>query len=128
MSTQKDKAWAIRPYPCTGLGNFLTPMITKTPIYATILSRLQAGDTLLDIGCFLGHDLRRLCFDGAPMENLYGVDIVNHWDLGYEMFKDSDKFKAHFIEADILHPNEALAALKGKVDLISIIHVLHQWV
>jgi len=123
----RDKAWAIRPYPCTGLGSFLDPMIAKSPAYPMILSRLKNGDSFIDVGCYVGHDLRRLVFDGAPMEHLYGVDIVNHWDLGYEMFQDANKFKAKFIEADILHPNAALQALAGKLDIISITHVLHQW-
>ena len=64
--------------------------------------------------------------DGAPSENLYAVDIVSHWDLGYEMFRDRDFFSARFIGTDILHPNAALQALKGTFHIISITHVLHQ--
>ena len=81
----------------------------------------------MDVGCFLGHDLRRLVFDGAPSTNLYGVDIVSHWGVGYDLFRDRDRFSAHFIEADILSEQSALLALRGQLDIISITHVFHQW-
>jgi len=82
----------------------------------------------MDVGCFIGHDLRRLVYDGAPSKNLYGVDIVNHWNLGYELFRDQDHFDGHFIKADILSAsNPALAALKGQVDIVSVTQVLHHW-
>lgn len=83
----------------------------------------------MDVGCFLAHDFRRLSYDGAPTENLYGVDIASHWDVGFEMFRDRDSFSAHFIEADILtasDPQSPLSSLKGQVDIISIAQVLHQ--
>ena len=82
----------------------------------------------MDVGCFLGHDLRRLVVDGAPSTNLYGVDIVNHWEVGYDLFRDHGRFSAHFIEADILSEKDpALFALRGQVDIVSMMYVLHQW-
>ena len=102
-------------------------MIPKCPAYGTIIKRLQSGDSLLDVGCFLGQDLRRLVFDGAPSDHLHAVDIVSHWDVGYDMFCDRGRFSAHFMEADILHPNEALQALHSSIGIISITHVFHQW-
>ena len=102
-------------------------MIPKSPSYAQIIARLQAGSSFLDIGCFLGQDLRRLVADGAPPDNLYAMDIVNHWDLGYELFRDHDRFSAQFLEADVLFPNEQLTALREKIDILYITHVLHQW-
>jgi hypothetical protein len=76
--SQREEAWAIRAYPCTGLGVFLIPMIPKSPAYSTI-KRLQGGNFLMDIGCFVGHDPQRLIADEAPSDRLYGVDIVNYW-------------------------------------------------
>jgi hypothetical protein len=64
--------------------------------------------------------------DGAPSSNLYAIDIVNHWDVGFDMYRDREKFHANFIEADILHPSPALQELNGKMDVIWITHVLHQ--
>jgi len=82
----------------------------------------------MDVGCFIGHDLRRLAYDGAPSSNLYGVDIASHWNVGYEMFRDQDKFHAHFIEANILSASDStLSSLKGKVDIVSVLQVIHQW-
>ncbi|MCJ1404073.1 hypothetical protein MMC11_007298 [Xylographa trunciseda] len=127
-NVQRDQAWNIRAYPCTGLGTWLVPQLCKLPVYPEILKRVQTGETLVDVGCFIGHDLRRLAYDGAPSKNLYGVDIVSHWDIGYEMFHDQDHFDAHFILSDILSASDpALLALKGRVDIISITQVLHQW-
>jgi SAM-dependent methyltransferase len=98
-------------------------------VYAKVLKRLQDGDTLMDVGCFMGDDLRRLAYDGAPSDKMYGVDIVSHWDVGFAMYRDKERFKAQFIEADIMKPeaNAQLAGLEGKIDIISISAVLHQW-
>ena len=82
--SQRDKAWAVRSYPCTGLGLWLDPMLPKSPAYASIIQKLQAGASFLDIGCFIGQDLRRLVADGAPSDRLYAVDVVSHWDVGYK--------------------------------------------
>ena len=102
-------------------------MLPKSPAYASIIQKLRAGASFLDIGCFIGQDLRRLVADGAPSDRLYAVDVVSHWDVGYDMYRDRDRFSAHFIEADILYPNVELRALMGTVDVVSITHVLHQW-
>lgn len=102
-------------------------MLPKSPAYASIIQKLQAGASFLDIGCFIGQDLRRLVADGAPSDRLYAVDVGSHWDVGYDMYRDRDRFSAHFIEADILYPNVELRALMGTVDVVSITHVLHQW-
>jgi len=58
--------------------------------------------------------------DGAPTANLYGSDIVNHWDLGYELFHDADKFHAHYLESDLLYPSKALRRLQGEIDVVSL--------
>ncbi|KAE9372371.1 hypothetical protein N431DRAFT_504810 [Stipitochalara longipes BDJ] len=123
----EDKAWVIRAYPCTGQGPFLNPLIMRTPAYPEILANLKAGGRMVEIGSFIGHDLRRLVFNGAPSENLYAVDIVSHWDVGFHMFKDRQSFHANFIESDIIHPSPQLLALNSTADVIYISKVLHQW-
>ncbi|KAI0812901.1 hypothetical protein GGR55DRAFT_638346 [Xylaria sp. FL0064] len=126
--SQRDKAWDIRAYPCIGLGSWLTPQLCRLPVYDDILKRVQEGAILMDVGTFLGHDLRRLVYDGAPSDRLYGVDIVNHFDVGYEFFCDRGRFEGHFIQADILSTTSSdLMELKGKVDIIVVSQVLHQW-
>ncbi|PGH14004.1 hypothetical protein AJ79_03273 [Helicocarpus griseus UAMH5409] len=126
----RDQAWAIRSYPCTGLGMWLDPFLPHSPSYQTILQRLRDGARLIEIGCFLGNDLCRLAFDGAPTDNMYGVDIVNHWDVSFAMYRDRGRFKAQFIQANLLSnldESPALKELQGTVDIIYVSAVLHQW-
>ncbi|KAF7905606.1 uncharacterized protein EAF01_006127 [Botrytis porri] len=94
----REKAWAIRPYPCTGLGRFLDNLLAQSPAYKDIVVRLKSGDSSIDIGCFLGQELRQVVWDlnGAPTDQLQVVDIVNHWDLGYDFFRDKDTFEVDF--------------------------------
>ncbi|KAF1944890.1 hypothetical protein EJ02DRAFT_501100 [Clathrospora elynae] len=74
------------------------PEDVSTHIYA-IVNGLQYAD----------YDISRTCYSG----NLFGNDIVNHWDLGYEFFNDEDRFH--------------MKKIHGQVDIVSIVHVLHQW-
>jgi hypothetical protein len=126
---QRDKDWDIRAYPRIGLGVWLTPQLCRLPVYDSILARVKSGAALMDVGTFIGHDLRRLVHDGAPSERLYGVDSVNHFDVGYEFFRDRDQFRGHFIEADFLSSpsSRELVALKGRMDVIHVSQLLHQW-
>lgn len=72
--------------------------------------------------------MHRLSFDGAPTGNMYGVDIVSHWDVWYELFRDQDRFGVHFIESDILLlENPKRQPLIGQVDILSVSMVLHPW-
>lgn len=124
----RDQAWKIRAYPCTGAGIWLVPFLPRLPVYSRVLQVLKDGGVYLDVGCFMGVDMRRLVHAGAPSESMYGVDIVSHWDVGYKLFRDEDLFKATFIEADIFDSkNEGLKKLGGRVDVINVGAVLHQF-
>lgn len=82
--------------------------------------------TVLDLGCCFGQDLRRLAADGAPSENMYASDLRPElWELGYDLFRDRERMKARFIEADILDPITPLRELKGKIDIILTCQLLH---
>lgn len=103
----------------------------------------EKGTKLIDIGCFIGQDLRQLVFDGCPPENLMGCDIVSHWDVGLDFFCDRDtafERNVAFFEGDIFHLDSensketvkgnrasTLSSLKGELDVISITNVVHQW-
>lgn len=53
---------------------------------------------------------------------------MSHWDVGFELFRDRDRFKSSFIEADFLDGgNVELKRLQGKVDVVHVSAVLHQW-
>ena len=124
----RDKVWAIRTYPCIGLGLHLQPYVRWSPVYSTILDKVKNGAIFLDMGCLLGSDLRQLAFEGAPSNNLIGIDVVSFWDLGKEMFRDPE-FEGRFVECDVMKLDACseLLELKGKTDIINISAVLHQW-
>ena len=57
---------------------------------------------MVDVGCFIGGDFRQCVFDGAPSKNMIGFDIADHWEVGYELFRDRGKFDGKFVEADLM--------------------------
>ncbi|KAL9097811.1 MAG: hypothetical protein Q9165_000137 [Trypethelium subeluteriae] len=121
-------------------------MLPLNPAYPFILERVRnEGAKFIDVGCFIGQDMRRLVFDGCPPSNLFGCDIVNQWDVGFEFYRDKDRpfgKNVKYIEDDMLHPkmkeqsNEErlsgdvdmrLMDLKGQMDIINAALVLHHW-
>ena len=105
---------------------FLLPSIFAFPNYPAILSRVQNAATVLDLGCSLGQDLRRLTADGAPSENMYASDLHSElWDIGFDLFRDRETMKARFIQADIFDPDTPLRELNGKIDIILTCQFLH---
>ena len=128
IHTVRDKAWAIRAYPCIGNGIYLDPVLPKHPRYAKVLVRVRdEGATLLEIGSFMGGDLRSLAADGAPTTNLIATDVVRFWDIGHEMFNDKDRFNCLFVQADMMEPSGPLKEFDNKVDIVHVSKVLHQW-
>ena len=69
MPDQRGQVWKIAPYPCVGGFKFLELNMSLSPTYGNVLSRLKGGDKLLDLGCCLGQDIRKLVYDGVPSEN-----------------------------------------------------------
>ncbi len=65
--------------------------------------QLSKPQKFLDLGCCLAQDLRKLVFDGAPSENLYGLDIEEGFiALSYDLFRDKGTLKAQFVVEDML--------------------------
>lgn len=113
------------PYPCIGLFKFLNFSIHLSPIYPEILNRIRAGQTLLDLGCCLGQDLRKLAFDAGTSSNLIGADIeASFLQLGYELFQDRASLQAHFVTGSIFD-EDFLATRKGSIDIIYLGSFLH---
>lgn len=74
---------------------------------------------MLDLGCCFAQDIRKLVYDGAPAENLYGTDLeAGFIDLGYDLFLDKETLKSHFFAADALNPDSDLNQLKGQISII----------
>src|SRR5207253_3242808 len=88
--------------------------------------RVKDGQKLLDVGCCVGQDLRKLVYDGAPAENTFGSDREQSFmDIGYELFLDKSTSKITFIAADILNPDSDLKQLNGQIDIIHAASFLH---
>lgn len=131
---QHDKAFAVFPYPCIGRFRFLSLYIVENPEYANILRRLGAGggnEKLLDAGCCFGHVLRQLVADGAPPENLAGLDLDARFiDLGFELFRDRDRAfgaAARFVVGDVLGDGDdaTLRQLDGQFGIIHVAAFFH---
>ena len=108
------------------------------PQYPALLTRLTSPTNpspprLLDLGTCLGQDLRKLVFDGVPVEQLYGSDIFSDFEqAGTMLFRDEENFAGHFIAADLLveDANESMGELvktEGTWDVVSAFMVLHIW-
>lgn len=116
---QRDRALVTFPYTSIGSLRFLNFVLNTQPVYSQIISRLQQGQKFLDLGCFLGQDIRRLIFDGAPAENIYGVDLKPEFvDLGYEFFLDRSKLRSKFLIGDIFDPSSDITQLDGEIDIV----------
>lgn len=133
----RDKAWAIRAYPCVGFGfYFQPPLLLISPAYPLLLQKMkEPRQRYLDIGCFLGIDMRFLFHDlsgGEEVaEKFVGCDIVDFWDLGCELFRDKggafDR-GARFVRADFMdRGNGGMKELQGACDVVNISAVLHQF-
>jgi hypothetical protein len=118
---QRDRAWEVFPYPCIGQLRFIDLSLSRSPAYARVLSSLHAGSKLLDLGCCVAQDMRKLVHDGAPAGQLYGAELEAPFiEMGYELFRDRESFKAHFMVADIFDVSEErpLKELEGKMDIM----------
>ncbi|OJJ07624.1 hypothetical protein ASPVEDRAFT_155429 [Aspergillus versicolor CBS 583.65] len=121
----REKAWDIYPYPCIGIFRFIDFGAYFCPVYPDVLKRLAAGQTLLDLGCCFGQDLRKLVFDGASSENLLGVDLhAGFHNLGYELFRDKETLKARLYSQSIFD-KEFLPEWQGKIDIVHMGAFLH---
>jgi len=109
------------------------------PMYKVVLEQAKAAPAnaipkLVDVGCCLGTELRRLLFDGYPSDpsspNLIGCDLREEFiQCGYELYQDgptSDKpVPITFFQSDLFDEQATLFSMKGKVDYIYTALVFH---
>ncbi|KAF2193338.1 hypothetical protein K469DRAFT_744980 [Zopfia rhizophila CBS 207.26] len=126
----RDRAWALDAYPCFGRWLFLLPGISGLSWYDdVVLKRAREGATVLDLGCGLGQEIRRVAVtESVKSTQLYVLDVSQEiWALGLELFGDASSPPAKFIQADArtdryaesLRANsEQLFQLSGKVDVV----------
>jgi SAM-dependent methyltransferase len=120
VQTIRDQAWELYPYPCMGMFSFIHMHISKKPDYPTVLQRLlHNNETLLDLGCAFGQELRTLVAAGVPPTNLFGLDISDGFiELGFELFRDKATMAPQFVVADLLAGTTLPAPLDGELDII----------
>ncbi|RDX41920.1 hypothetical protein OH76DRAFT_175124 [Lentinus brumalis] len=108
VAVQRE-AYEARPYPCI-VGFIFTQL--RLSRLGTIYDRLlglgksRQHPILLDVGCCLGTDLRKLIADGYPRDSVIATDVVpEFWDLGHKLFKTSaETFPVRFLPGDIFDP------------------------
>ncbi|KAF7956157.1 hypothetical protein EAE96_005077 [Botrytis aclada] len=127
MSAQSAERHKKSALTCIPDKKCLNLTISRHFEYDTIPKSLENKATLVDAGTHIRQDLRRPILDGALSPNMYGLCIGNHWDLGFYMFSDHEKFHAYYIESDVLHPNSSLERLNEKSIIIWATQVLQQW-
>ncbi|GAW13796.1 hypothetical protein ANO14919_031860 [Xylariales sp. No.14919] len=135
----RDRLWDIYPYACVGRFRFLSLEFTMDAYYQVALFRLLRAQTesesddnetrLLDVGCCVGQVLRKLAFDGVHSSRLYGTDIEPRFlDMGYDLFRDRDKFQGGFVVGDLLKQEEGddrLGALDRRMTFIHATSFFH---
>lgn len=126
---QRDRAWAIHPYPCLGQFRFLElNLANRGELYTRLLGILRSGGRFLDVGTCLGQDIRKLVFDGAPAPSVAGAELnAGFIDLGYELFGDRGSLESLVVTANILEPiaGSPLQELEGTLDVVQLGMILH---
>lgn len=123
---QRDRAWEIHPYPCVGELRFIDLSLCRMPSYTAVVESIKNGGSYLDIGCCFAQDIRKLVYDGALADRLWGAELLPDFiDLGYDLFNDKDRLGAHFMTADIFDAKGPLKQLKNSIDIIHIGLFLH---
>ena len=112
-SIQRDQAWSVFKYPCVGNYYFLEFSISQSEQYLQVLGRLRGGETLLDLGCCFGQDIRKLVHDGAPASHVYGSELEQGFvNLGFKLFQDRDRLWTNISSGDFFADD--VAGLAGK--------------
>lgn len=137
----RGRAYQEYQYPCLGLYRFLGLALSTHPLYDVHVLPLLRGETdtkdatpqkasrtFLDLGTCLGQDIRKLIFDGVPLDSVYGADLLAEFvNIGYDLFRDEEKLpRSHFIApADIFDESSRLKEFDGKVDIVHANSVFH---
>jgi len=122
----------IAPHTCIRESIFAEPRIDHHFIYQSVLEEaIQSSKpvTLVDLGCCMGTDLRKLVLDGFPIENVCGIDIEERFfDVGQLLFNEEGNSPAiKFLQGDALDPKFSLrfTRLESKFDYVHSANVVH---
>ncbi|KAJ6260536.1 Methyltransferase adrK [Drechslerella dactyloides] len=123
------KAWQIKYYPCVGQWLFFKFGMTEHSTYPEIVDRLKQGQRILDMGCFMGFDGRKLVADGAPSSGITNMDLEDRWfPLSFDLFRDENTFEGEFfggcdITDEDLFGEDSIH--RGRYDMIYIGYFIH---
>lgn len=111
----RKSAFSRYPYPCIRRYHFINLMMMQNPIYLAVVEAGRKGTTwLLDIGCCMGTDTRKLVIDGYPAVNIAGCDLRSFFmEIGEnELFRDAGNCEITFFSADIFEfsPSSSLGS------------------
>ncbi|KAJ5389684.1 uncharacterized protein N7496_000752 [Penicillium cataractarum] len=123
----RDEAFDIYHYACIGLMRFLSFNLSHMPFWPRSLERLRADPSygFLEAGC---------SDQDIAGEQLFGCDLEQVFiDLGYRLFRDTDRLKASFAVGDLnadeatFNDGEPFQKLHGKIDIVFASSLLHMW-
>ncbi|KAL4247361.1 hypothetical protein ABKN59_009016 [Abortiporus biennis] len=137
----QEIAYKQHPYPCIRAFHFVNLFMSVNPIYPEVLQAGKTGQTvLLDLGCCMGTDVRKLVSDGY-IGHVFGCDLRQEFiDLGYQLYNDSPSSEKstpiRFFTGDIfevpaaplssvIDPNAAISATSKVTDLIQLSGVVN---
>jgi len=96
-----------------------------------MLAKVKGDDSVkvLDLGCGMGQNLRKLIFDGVPQDQIFGSDFAQGLiKAGKDFFRDETKLKTEIVTADIFD-SQALSNTQseGRFDYIWTAMFYHLW-
>ncbi|EFP81696.2 uncharacterized protein PGTG_07945 [Puccinia graminis f. sp. tritici CRL 75-36-700-3] len=143
----RESAYKSFPYPCIWGFEFLKGKTTTHPFYRHMKENTLSNEHqkfFIDLGTFLGVDLRQVVEDGWNSDNVLGVDILPEWrDLGHQLFRDGNEalpfYLGDILQVKTLNDNPSSEArpvldlrnlqdlnqLKGRVSFISANQLFH---
>jgi SAM-dependent methyltransferase len=138
----REDAWQVVQEFSLARWWFLRNIMGLSPYYQELRELARDGATIVDLGCGLGQDLRRLRADGATGQ-LYGVDSRPQLhELAFNLFRSDDKICFRKIDfrtgvgvdfdydspySQNLNREDPLTEVKEKVDVYLLNDVLSFW-
>ncbi|KAE8406592.1 hypothetical protein BDV37DRAFT_58451 [Aspergillus pseudonomiae] len=116
---------------CIRESTFAEPRIDHHFAYSSILAEAvqDPSKLLVDAGCCMGTDIRKLVLDGLPPENILGLDLESrYFDVGRTLYnEDLATTKLRFQQADLVDPSfpSKHAHLHNKFHLVHSANVIH---
>jgi len=107
------------------------------PLYKELTEKRDRGKRhVLDVGCCMGTDIRKMIFDKLinieSGDTVIGIDIApEFFQIGFEIFEDEDQVRDKFFPCDLLDSAqyELFCKARGPFNLVycgSVIHLLEK--